>query len=67
MKILKVETNFRRKLFWDVHEHKFREKLKNQERGLLNVYPEMEFQEIIGFGGAFTEASGYCLKQVGEN
>lgn len=66
MKILKVETNFKRNLFWEIHEQKFNGKFKNQERELINLYPEIEFQEIIGLGGAFTEASGYCLKQVDE-
>lgn len=66
MQILKVETNFRRNLFWDVHKLNMNGKLKNQERELINLSPEMEYQEIIGFGGAFTEASGYCLTQVKE-
>lgn len=64
VKMIKVETNFNRNLFWDVHKIKFNGKLKNQEKGLINIYPDMEFQEVIGFGGAFTEASGYCLAQV---
>lgn len=66
MEILKVETNFKRNLFWDMSQKKFQGNLKNQERELINIYPEMEFQEWIGFGGAFTEASGYCLSQVNE-
>lgn len=67
MNILKIETNFKRKLFWDINNVKFNGKLKNTERGLINIYPDTEFQEIIGFGGAFTEASGYCLAQVDKN
>ena len=57
MEILKIETNFKRSLFWDVHNQKPNGKLKNQEKGLINLYPEIEFQEIIGFGGAFTQSS----------
>ena len=66
MQILKMETNFKRNLFWDVHKLNMNGKLKKQERELINLYPEIESQEIVGFGGAFTEASGYCLAQVKE-
>ena len=64
MEILKLETNFKRNLFWKVSKTKFNGKLKNQERELINLYPDLKFQEIIGFGGALTEASGYCLTKV---
>lgn len=67
MEIVKVETNFKRNLFWDVHRLKFNGRLKNMERGLINLYPEVKGQEIVGFGGAFTEASGYCLAQTKDN
>ena len=29
------------------------------ELRIVNVYPEVRYQEIIGFGGAFTESSAY--------
>ncbi len=32
---------------------------KGIERGVINVYNEFKYQEILGFGGAFTEASAY--------
>lgn len=65
-KMKKIETNFKRNLFWKVSNIKFNGKLGNTEKGLINLYPDMNFQEIIGFGGALTEATGYCLKQVNE-
>ncbi|MBQ7335948.1 MAG: glucosylceramidase [Clostridia bacterium] len=30
-----------------------------EERNAINVYPAMEKQQILGFGGAFTEAAAY--------
>ena len=66
MSILKIETNFRRNLFWNKTKVNFNKELGNIEKGLINVYPDEFFQKIIGFGGAFTESSGYCLKQVKE-
>ena len=64
MSILKIETNFRRKLFWYETKVDFSKDLGNTEKGLINIYSDEFFQKIIGFGGAFTESSGYCLNQV---
>ena len=64
MSILKIETNFRRNLFWHESKIDFNKDLGENEKGLINIYPDDFFQKIIGFGGAFTESSGYCLKQV---
>lgn len=30
-----------------------------KERAIINIYDEIEYQEILGFGGAFTESSAY--------
>jgi len=32
---------------------------ESRERGLINVYDEVKYQSILGFGGAFTESSAY--------
>ncbi len=64
MKITKIETNFKRKLFFYTTSNlSFSEKYTNQEKELINIYPDIEYQEIIGFGGAFTEAGGYTLSK----
>lgn len=34
------------------------------ESGVINVYPEIEQQTILGFGGAFTEAAAYNYAQM---
>lgn len=36
----------------------------SQEWGLLNWYDEVEYQEILGFGGAFTEATTLNLSRI---
>lgn len=36
------------------------------EINLLKLYPEVTYQEIIGFGGAFTEAAAYVWSQLEE-
>ncbi len=30
-----------------------------RERGVINVYPEIRYQQIMGIGGAFTESAAY--------
>ncbi len=37
------------------------------ENQLINVYPDLKYQEIIGFGGAFTETSAYNFAQVSDS
>ena len=32
---------------------------KETEGNIINVFPEVRYQEILGFGGAFTESSAY--------
>ena len=65
MHITKVETNYKRHLFLSCNSNlSFFENYTNQEKELINIYPEIEYQEIIGFGGAFTEASGYTLSKL---
>ena len=32
---------------------------KTMSRGVVNVFDEFKYQEILGFGGAFTESSAY--------
>ena len=32
-----------------------------REKNLINLYPQMRYQTIDGFGGAFTDASGYVF------
>lgn len=60
MKVKKIETNFNRKMF--LHEEEYKPKWRNnKEKGLIKIYPDIKYQDILGFGGAFTEASGYSL------
>ncbi|MDO5572509.1 MAG: glycoside hydrolase family 30 beta sandwich domain-containing protein [bacterium] len=32
---------------------------QDEERDIINLYPQMSYQEFLGFGGAFTESAGY--------
>ena len=64
MEIKKIETNYKRKMFFSETKIKpkvYQEKLENQ---IINIYPEITYQTIIGFGGAFTEATGVSIKKL---
>ncbi|WP_421918630.1 glycoside hydrolase family 30 protein [Marinifilum sp.] len=38
----------------------------NQAELVIKIDPEKKFQEIIGFGGSFTESSAYLMNQIGK-
>lgn len=44
--------------------HRDKEDPDGQESHILNLYEEVQYQEILGFGGAFTEASALNLSLV---
>ena len=68
MKIFKYETNYKRNLFLHkynfIHVHSYSEKIENN---VINIYPNLTFQTFLGFGGAFTESSGFAFSQLNQN
>ncbi len=42
-----------------IEDIKFKDDTKTEGQ-ILNLFPEVEFQSVLGFGGAFTEAAAYC-------
>ena len=67
MRILKVETNYKRTLF--LHKYNYI-KIQNYheliENNVINVYPDISFQTFLGFGGAFTESSGFAYSKLSQ-
>ena len=45
-------------------EKSFQTKESGTEESIVNLYPQVHFQKIIGFGGAFTESTGYVLSKM---
>ena len=67
MKFKKYETNYKfGKLLSKKEVNGFEENLENKENNIIIVYPEIKYQEIIGFGGALTESSGYVFSKFSE-
>ena len=54
--IKRIETDVVSGKYWEESDSTFRE-YDGQEKNLINVYDQVEYQEVIGFGGAFTQAS----------
>lgn len=64
MEIKKIETNYKKKIFLKeakINPKTYKEKL---ERDIINVYPNIKFQKIIGFGGAITQSSGVSYQKL---
>ena len=62
MEMEKIETNFKKNLVLHSSDVKFSSGKK--ENQVIRINPEFTFQEILGFGGAFTESSCYVLHQI---
>jgi len=68
MNITKYETNLSKfKYLHNEGTKKMDKNLKNEENDLIIIYPEITYQEILGFGAAFTEAAGYCFSKLPED
>ena len=64
MQIRKIETNYKvGKLLKETKKDAFEKKFDKQENHVIVIYPEFEYQSIEGFGGAFTESSGYVFSK----
>lgn len=64
--ITKIETNWKEnKFFYTSSDYKFN-KLTNEEFNIIICYPEITYQNIIGFGGAFTESGAFALSELND-
>ena len=64
MEIYKYETNYKRNLFFNKTKVTSKKILKNPEYQVINIYPEIKYQDFIGFGGAFTQSSGINFSKL---
>lgn len=68
MNLTKIETNQKRNLYFSKTTNlPFEKDNSNLENELIILYPEIKYQEILGFGGALTESSAYCLSKLSED
>ncbi|MGM9973681.1 MAG: glycoside hydrolase family 30 beta sandwich domain-containing protein [Clostridiaceae bacterium] len=65
MKKLKlITTDLQNNKYWHMEEKEV--SLISDCMKVINIYPEVTYQEIEGFGGAFTEASAYNFSKLSE-
>lgn len=64
MEIIRYETNFNKNIYLEKTKLKDKRLSKFKEREIINIYPELEYQELLGFGGAATEAAGYAFSKL---
>ena len=60
MEIVKIETNQKRNLYFHettISPKEYKESIENR---VINIFPTHTYHSFLGFGGAFTEASGIC-------
>lgn len=67
MKIRKTETNYKRNLYLKTTKVKASQYEETIENQIINVYPEVEYQNFIGFGGAITQAVGVAYSKYTDN
>lgn len=58
-----ITTDYAKGIFWKEEEHPA---VSIGCMSLVKPYPERKRQQMKGFGGAFTEAAGYCYSKLPE-
>lgn len=64
MKILKYETNYVEKNYIKEQKTDLKNITRSVEYKVINIYPEIEYQNFVGFGGSITEAAGYAFSRL---
>lgn len=60
MEITKIETNKDKNLYHNISKVNFKHNNGRLEKQIVHIYPEIEYQEFLGFGAAITESAGYA-------
>ena len=68
MKIKKIETNIKRNLYFDLTNDIDLVPVNfTDETKIITINSNIKYQNFLGFGGAFTESSGYALSCLNNN
>ena len=62
----RITTSIRDNKFFEVTELAAGNRAENHENSIINVFDEVKYQTITGFGGAFTEAAAYNYAKMSE-
>ena len=68
MEVIKVETNKNKNYYFNQTKMKTKRYWSLiTDREVINIYPKIEYQKFIGFGGAITEAAAYSYSLLPED
>jgi hypothetical protein len=62
----RIESCLKEQTFFREEQVEMNQFPSQTEGGIINVYDDVRYQEILGFGGSFTESSAYlysCLNR----
>ena len=62
----KIETCPKENIFFSEEKVEIGNFPANTEWGIVNFYEDVKYQEVLGFGGAFTESSAYLYSLLSE-
>ena len=67
MDITRIETNKNKNYYFNETKIKEKNWSSRLEFQVIDVYPDITYQEFLGFGGAITEASAYSYSLLPDN
>ena len=62
----RITTSIKDNKFFEVTELAVGNRAENHENSIINVFDEVKYQTITGFGGAFTEAAAYNYAKMSD-
>ena len=66
MRVSYTETTYKNNIRKTIEHNLTTIKDTDRENNLINIYPQMEYQKLEGFGGAVTDAAGYVFSLLNE-
>lgn len=66
MRISYTETTYKNNIRKTTPQDLLTIKDIDRENKLINIYPQMKYQKLEGFGGAVTDSAGYVFSLLNE-
>lgn len=66
MRISYTETTYKNNIRKTTTQDLLTIKDIDRENKLINIYPQMKYQKLEGFGGAVTDSAGYVFSLLNE-
>ena len=64
--LTKIETCPLQNVFFKTEQTEMNDITPDREWGVVNVFDDVKYQEVLGFGGAFTESSAYLYSLLSD-